>query len=923
MSDSDDSSLASSYGEETTAPVKRKKKQKRPSKPSKSARNNLFEEEVDVTSGDEESDVDEEPQVSRAELTRHERETQRKYDERRMLKEAFQERSEADIARDLEARHRQRSIPKGSQARGGVQLSRNANLPTVTDPRLYAIRCKPGEETLLVIKLMNKYIATSGSKRNFLQKGMDITSVTHPGGKGYIYVESRSEQSVKSALHGLRGVFQKLTLIPLSEMVSVMGVKGESNVKKPLKKGQLVRIKGYPGDLAQVMRPLSLNKAVIKMVPRIDYDGFSRWIENGATTKKEFRKDADPALLNLSRLNQMLDESAAEEVTFEPLGVSAQYVHLLESYFIDGYLVKEINTRSLKTDQISPTIDELNLLGLVKNGEVPSDLVQETSNHLSVGDLAVVISGQLQDLAGKVIEVNPSSVKLRPIKKTELGDLEFAPSELAKLFANGERVKVLTGIHKGATGSVVQVDAGQVVVYLDVSSKEITVDANYLQHTREVSGGTDMSSGYKLYDRIRASDGSIGIVVSVADGVLGVAAYSGVLQRPVSTIVSKLQPFKLTRLGASTSNGVAKINDTVRVLSGKHKGSEGIVKLIDKSILFVHSKHLLTDAGILVVPSRSCQLLTSTKSNEVQAKEKRVSFGSNQMNPLFQSSSPSRGFEKRGSRSGFGSRNHQRVQFDDLKGETVKITRGRYKGYVGMVTGNQGPKVKVELHSKSKTITLPKNHVITMKSSKPSTVPETQKPARRKFLVTKGNATPTHQPTSSINYDEMHAQAEEKLTELSSMPVKTPGVATVAVDSHNYASIKTPGLSTVKTPGPSFVKTPGPSTVNTPGVSFVKTPGVSTMQTPAVTTVQTPGPGSESWSVKTPGAGMALKTPGAAEIDAGNELGEFADKRRVKIKTGNHEGQHGLVQAVDGDDVFIQLEKDGELVLEQRDNLDV
>ena len=121
---------------------------------------------------------------------------------------------------------------------------------------------------------MNKFIYCQRTNES-----MPIFSASYTGVKGYIYVEAKSDTSLKAALTGIRDIFlyrkNGILRVPIVEMTSVFTIK---NRKSILSVGQFVRFaRGlYKGDLAVVDTLCGDGQSVIvKVVPRIAPQGAS------------------------------------------------------------------------------------------------------------------------------------------------------------------------------------------------------------------------------------------------------------------------------------------------------------------------------------------------------------------------------------------------------------------------------------------------------------------------------------------------------------------------------------------------------------------------------------------------------------------------------------------------------------------------
>ena len=92
-------------------------------------------------------------------------ETHRRLQRRLEQREKFNNLTVQELAQQIEQRHRQQAVSATwiNDDVGAMDFSREANLPTVTDPKLYCVKCKPGEERNLMLRLMNKQANTTPS----------------------------------------------------------------------------------------------------------------------------------------------------------------------------------------------------------------------------------------------------------------------------------------------------------------------------------------------------------------------------------------------------------------------------------------------------------------------------------------------------------------------------------------------------------------------------------------------------------------------------------------------------------------------------------------------------------------------------------------------------------------------------------------
>lgn len=173
-------------------------------------------------------------------------------------------------------------------------VSQESLLPSVRDPKLWLVRCDPGEEQQSVLTLMQRFYAKekSENERLFIK-----SAFTTPAAKGYVYVEAEKDAHVKRAIQGIRALKAwKMDLVPIKEMVQAITVKPTLFSVKP---GQWVRIKTglYKNDLAQVVSTEDQDTQItVKIIPRINMadlkaeaDQKARDAEDGEDGKKTRR----------------------------------------------------------------------------------------------------------------------------------------------------------------------------------------------------------------------------------------------------------------------------------------------------------------------------------------------------------------------------------------------------------------------------------------------------------------------------------------------------------------------------------------------------------------------------------------------------------------------------------------------------------
>ncbi|PWU99540.1 putative transcription initiation protein [Trypanosoma cruzi] len=202
-----------------------------------------------------------------------------------IFREGEENMTSEELARAIEERHRaskeggktETSLLAGL-GKGNMSSLRYTShlLPQDTDPRVFAVKCRPRMARLLVARIVNKCYAYRIG-RNYEKRKVDLGIISvfcldHV--KEYIYIEAHRKVFVENALKGLDGLFRyKITLVNPSELMQMMERRPSP---EKLRVGSFVRLRQrqYRLDLAQVVEvhPIS-NQVTVKVVPREDFVG--------------------------------------------------------------------------------------------------------------------------------------------------------------------------------------------------------------------------------------------------------------------------------------------------------------------------------------------------------------------------------------------------------------------------------------------------------------------------------------------------------------------------------------------------------------------------------------------------------------------------------------------------------------------------
>nr|CAG4718883.1 unnamed protein product [Naegleria fowleri] len=719
---------------------------------------------------------------------------------------------------------------------------KQSNLPTPEDPKLFLVKCKQGKEKEAVFTLLQKHFNLKNSpvKKDRLQ----ITSALYiEGYKGKIYIEALKELHVKQAIQGLSHlIFENgIKLVPLKEMPDVLNINQLSTKLKDLKIGDWVRVKRgtYKGDLGKVV---GLDEArglcQVTLVPRIDY--------TGQNVKRPPQKLFDRELLPQSEQDKVED--------LRDNGVVYQ-----GNRFQNGYLYKQIHLKSLDTKNIEPTIEEIQTYYQHENPSKAISLARKT--HFKRGDHVKVVKGDLRGMYGVVTNVDEDSQHVTFIPKNQdiQTPLVFPSSQLQKHFTVGQFCKVIGSGSKweGESGYIVSVneDDDTVVLYNEVKRCEMTTFINEIQETTTVATEGKVGN-YSLFDMVRLDTQTMGVIVkfdsnkNAADTLVHIVDNNDAVRTLKLQELGRKQNTKAGYKAPDKNKHLVGISDTIRVVdpTSVHFGREGVVKQVFRKFLFCCSIDLIQNAGIFAVPSYHCEL-RGARNRQILNSQTSGAAGN---------TTNKRGFVF-----------SKRRRSHPWTNKTAIITKGPYKGYLGIVKDATDTTARIELHSQNKIINVDISYVDikvdgTKQKERFSSV---STPYHSSGATTPFHSTSAGVPSTPWDRDSSKTPLHTSMGHETPLRPETPSLRHGS-DAWNPRRPNTPmhdWQDSAPTPGAS---TPHDS-YTTPGVHMSNpTPGGATAMTPGVEgygyhhTPITPGIGASTphESYTTPG-GM-LQTPG-------------------------------------------------------------
>lgn len=625
-------------------------------------------------------------------------------DERRMHRRPLlpREEQEEDVE-DLERRIQER-YARSSQAEYDeetTEVEQQALLPSVRDPKLWMVKCAIGREREVAVCLMQKVI----------DKGSELqirAAVALDHLKNYIYIEADKEAHVREAIKGMRNIFpSKITLVPIKEMTDVLSVESKAI---DLSRDTWVRMKlgTYKGDLAKVLDVDNVRQRVtVKLIPRIDLQALANKLEGRDVAKKKAFVPP-PRFMNIEEARELhiRVERRKDQMTGD------YYENINGMMFKDGFLIKTVSIKSISTQNIQPTFDELEKFRTPNEGDgdigsLSTLFANRKKGHFMKGDAVIIVKGDLKNLRGWVEKVEDGNVHIRPNEKGLPKTLAINEKDLCKYFEPGNHVKVISGSHEGATGMVVKVEGHVLIIISDTTKEHIRVFADHVVESSEVTTGVTKIGDYELHDLVLLDNMTFGVIIRVESEAFQVL--KGVPDRPEVVLVrlreirSKIDK-KLFAQDRS-KNPIA-VKDVVRVLEGPCKGKQGPVEHIYRGVLFIYDRHHLEHAGFICAKSQACLVVGGSRGNRDKIGDPLSYLRTPQRAPQ----SPGR-LPPRGPQSEFGGRHRGGRGHDSLIGTTIKIRLGPYKGYRGRVKDIKGTTVRVELESQMKEVTVERSHI--------------------------------------------------------------------------------------------------------------------------------------------------------------------------------------------------------------------
>ncbi|KAI9468509.1 MAG: hypothetical protein EXX96DRAFT_590896 [Benjaminiella poitrasii] len=585
------------------------------------------------------------------------------------------------------------------------EVPRQLLLPSVNDPNLWMVKCKPGKERDIISGLMKRYF----DRQNGHHALETFSAFARESLKGYIYIEARKQAHVQEALSNIPNIYMTtLMLVPIKDMVDAITVQ-KKDFEIPT--GGWVRIKRgtYQGDLAQVVQVAdSQDSARLKVVPRLDLETD----ETNGKRKKSARPP--PRLFNPERLANRSISSLQKKGPF--------WIYNGD-YYRDGYLIKSMRAAAIQVEDVNPTLDEIARFTGDGDGEDVerqmaslSNLALTQAQVFQNGDVVKVVEGDMIHSSGIVEIVKDTSVTVMLDMDGAKKRVTLPARQLRKKFNEGDHVKVINGRYKDESGLVVKIQDNIITLLSDASLKEVRVFAKDLREAAEVNFGKTVIGNYELHDLVQLDFYTVGVIVKVNRDTFQVLTQNNELRT--------VEPHQITnkrdsrRAVATDANGNSvRSGDTVMEVGNISRRNCSVLHLY-RHLAFLHSREQTENYGVWVANTRSI-ISASARGRELSTPKPQL-----QSSSLYNNGSSRGGRDNAAAvRGGRGGRGGGRGGFygrgggrDNLVAKTVRISQGPHKGYIGIVKDTTDTHARVELHTNSKVLTIDKAHLMVLDS---------------------------------------------------------------------------------------------------------------------------------------------------------------------------------------------------------------
>jgi transcription elongation factor SPT5 len=307
-----------------------------------------------------------------------------------------------------------------------------------------------------------------------------------------------------------------------------------------------------------------------------------------------------------------------------------------------------------------------------------------------------VYSGEQKGVIGKATNVQGDIVTISVTEGDLAGQTIEVPTKgLRKRFNIGDHVKVIgTSKFEGEVGTVVDISEDRVTLLTDTTHSQLTVFSKDLREATD-TGGSGALGQYELQDLVQLDPTTVGCIVKVDRESLVVLDQFGNTRQVLPSQIPNKLPKRKQAVAADRNGSEIRLDDVVKEFTGQQR--QGKIIHIHRSYIFLHTYENTANAGVFVTKS--------SLVNTIAAKGGRVSGAGgpdlNEMNPALKRNQNGSDNSKPAPKQTFGR--------DKAIDQSVIIKKGAYKGLLGIVKDTTDTHARVELHTKGKIVTVPKD----------------------------------------------------------------------------------------------------------------------------------------------------------------------------------------------------------------------
>ncbi|EPB67762.1 Supt5 repeat protein [Ancylostoma ceylanicum] len=531
-------------------------------------------------------------------------------------------------------------------------ISQHGLLPSTKDPNLWIVKCRMGEEKLVALQLMRKFLAFENTNEPLQIKSI----VVKEGLKGIIYIEAFKQSHVANAINGVSALNQfNVTMVPIKEMVDTLRVVKDI---PQLKVNSYVRLKRtmYKDDLAQIAEGVKPTLAELE-----------RFQDTSEDLKKELESTTIKDNTHFFAPGDNVEVTEGELVNLRGKVVS-----------VDGPKVV-----------MMPDHEEL---------KEPLTLnVTELRKYFRPGDHVKMISGRYEGDTGLIVRVEHNLVVvLSDLSMDELcADITTGVDSLGQF-----QFHDLVQLDQQNVGVIVRLEKETMEV-LNQHGKTIRVKPQAIQGKKDTRHSQALDS---QQNPIQCKD-----MVKIVDGPFAVSfAISNEIFLPNNT------HFLLeAKKNEEEKQGEIKhvYRSWVFVYSRKHVENSGMLVCKARHLLLIGARSGATRSEMPTMnrlgmsspnPFQSPRHNGSaTPAHSSSQSVSGYSVGGKTPNHVAGFGGP-----------GMGGGGANKVRRDNaIIGKSVRITQGPLKGYFGIVKDATEQTVRVELHTQCKTISVDRSRI--------------------------------------------------------------------------------------------------------------------------------------------------------------------------------------------------------------------